>query len=62
MMLRDQFLLDSDIVFLNHGSFCCPRPVFDVCQNWQRQLERQPVQFLGVELDGHLFKARALAD
>jgi len=64
MMLKDQFLLDADIAFLNHGSFgACPRPVFEVYQNWQRQLERQPVQFLGVELDGYLFKARcSLAD
>jgi isopenicillin-N epimerase len=45
--LRDQFLLDPDVVFLNHGSFgACPRPVFDAYQAWQLKLERQPVAFL----------------
>ena len=40
--LRDQFLLDPDIVFLNHGSFgACPRPVLEKYQQWQRELERQ---------------------
>jgi isopenicillin-N epimerase len=45
--LRDLFLLDPDVVFLNHGSFgACPRPVFEEYQRWQRELERQPVEFL----------------
>src|SRR5215471_10867504 len=45
--LRELFLLDPDVVFLNHGSFgACPRPVFDEYQRWQRELERQPVEFL----------------
>jgi isopenicillin-N epimerase len=44
------FLLDPAVVFLNHGSFgACPRPVFDVYQSFQRELERQPVEFLGRE-------------
>jgi len=48
--LRDEFLLDPDIVFLNHGSFgACPRPVFDAYQRLQRELERQPVEFLAPE-------------
>ena len=46
--LRDLFLLRPDVVFLNHGSFgACPRPVFEAYQRWQRELERQPVEFLG---------------
>src|SRR5438477_1823193 len=48
LALRQEFLLDPDVVFLNHGSFgACPRPVFEQYQSWQRELERQPVEFLG---------------
>ena len=48
MSLRDDFLLEKDLVFLNHGSFgACPAPVFDVYQQWQRDLEANPVAFLG---------------
>ena len=46
--LRQSFLLDDNVVFLNHGSFgACPRPVWDTYTAWQRQLERQPVEFSG---------------
>lgn len=45
------FLLRDDVVFLNHGSFgACPREVFAAYQNWQLELERQPVAFLGRDL------------
>lgn len=46
--LRELFLLRPDVVFLNHGSFgACPRPVFEAYRRWQRELEGQPVEFLG---------------
>ena len=46
--MRDAFLLDPDIVFLNHGSYgACPKPVFEAYQRWQLDLERNPVAFLG---------------
>ena len=45
--LRDLFLLDPGVVYLNHGSFgACPRPVFEEYQRLQLELERQPVDFL----------------
>lgn len=44
--MRDLFLLDPDVTFLNHGSYgACPKPVFESYQYWQRELERQPVLF-----------------
>ena len=51
---RELFLLDPEVCYLNHGAFgACPRPVFDVYQARQRELEREPVDFwrvLGDEL------------
>jgi isopenicillin-N epimerase len=58
--LKDQFLLDPSITYLNHGSFgATPRPVFEVYQRWQRELEMQPVEFLGRRFDGLMQAARA---
>ena len=57
--LKEYFLLNPAVVFLNHGSFgATPKPVFEACQNWQLRLERQPVLFLGRELDGLLRDSR----
>jgi isopenicillin-N epimerase len=59
--MREHFLLDPDVIFLNHGSFgATPRPVFEVYQQWQRRLEAQPVKFLGREIGAHLAAARAV--
>lgn len=59
-MLRDDFLLNPKVVFLNHGSFgACPKPVFAEYQRWQQELERQPVEFLGRRSEGLLDAARA---
>ena len=59
--LRRYFSLDPDIVFLNHGSFgATPKPVFRVYQRWQRDLERQPVEFLGRRATGLMAEARAV--
>lgn len=57
--LRDLFLLDPTVTFLNHGSFgATPRPVFEMYQAWQRRLEWQPVQFLGTDIGEYLATAR----
>ncbi len=58
--LKSHFLLRSDVVYLNHGAFgACPRPVFEVYQSWQRELERQPVEFLGRRASTLMAEARA---
>lgn len=59
-MLREEFLLDPDVVFLNHGSFgATPEPVFTEYARWQRELERQPVEFLGRRAESLLDEVRA---
>lgn len=46
-VLRQQFLLRSDITYLNFGSFgACPRPIFEKYQQFQLELEQEPVQFI----------------
>lgn len=57
---KSHFLLDPNVVFLNHGSFgACPRPVFEKYQWWQRELERQPVEFLGRRFGDLMAQSRA---
>jgi isopenicillin-N epimerase len=54
------FLVRQDIAFLNHGSFGArPRPVLEAQRRWQRELEAQPVAFLGRRLPSLLREARA---
>jgi isopenicillin-N epimerase len=58
--LREPFLLDPDVVYLNHGAYgACPRPVFERYQAWQVELEREPVDFLWRRLPGLLAEARS---
>jgi isopenicillin-N epimerase len=58
--LRSAFLLDETVTFLNHGSFgATPRDVFARYQEWQLELERQPVLFLARRLEALLADARA---
>ena len=46
--LKAAFMLDPKLAYLNHGSFgATPIPVFESYQRWQRELERQPTEFLG---------------
>jgi len=58
--LKERFLLDPDVTFLNHGSFgATPKPVFEAYQAWQRELEREPVDFIARRLGLLLADARA---
>jgi isopenicillin-N epimerase len=57
--LKSSYMLDPEWIFLNHGSFgACPVPVFEKFQYYQRELERQPVQFIGRRLGDLLSSAR----
>tara|TARA_X000001036_G_C20599628_1_gene774365 strand:- start:148 stop:1281 length:1134 start_codon:yes stop_codon:yes gene_type:complete len=57
--LKNNFLLDPDITFLNHGSYgACPIPVFEDYQKWQKTLENQPVQFMTDYLWKYLKRSR----
>jgi isopenicillin-N epimerase len=58
--LHTHFLLDPSVTFLNHGSFgATPKPVFAEYQRWQRELENQPVEFLGRRFAGLMADSRA---
>lgn len=58
--MRDQFLLDPGITFLNHGSFgACPRDVLEACFALQRDMELNPVEFLARRSAGLLAEARS---
>ncbi len=48
----EHWLLDPEITFLNHGSFgACPKVVLAAQQEWRDRLERQPLQFLGMDIE-----------
>jgi isopenicillin-N epimerase len=57
--LREHFVLDPGVTFLNHGSFgACPRVVLEAQQRLRDRMEREPVRFLAGELQGLLDAAR----
>ncbi len=57
--MREQFLLDKNITFLNHGSFgACPKPIFEEYQRFQLELESEPVNFIQKKLPIYLKEAK----
>ena len=53
------FVIDPEVVFLNHGSFgACPRVVLEKQTELRLRLEREPVLFLSRELEKLLDGAR----
>ena len=58
--MREGFLLDPDVVYLNHGGYgASPSAVFDEYQRWQRELERQPTDFFVRRLSTWFWEAEA---
>ena len=58
--MREHWLLDPRIIFLNHGSFgATPRVVLDEQNALRKRMEDEPVLFLARELESLLDAARA---
>jgi isopenicillin-N epimerase len=59
MSLRDHWLLDAGVTFLNHGSFgACPKPVLKAQSELRERLERAPIRFMLDELEAELDRVR----
>lgn len=57
--MKDLFLLDPTVTYLNHGSFgACPKPIFEAWQKLQLELETQPVTFILKKTPVYLAKAK----
>lgn len=57
--IRSQFLLRDDVTYLNFGSFgACAKPVFERYQQYQLELEREPVEFITVNGPKYLAASR----
>ena len=57
--LKKLFMLDPDIIHLNHGSYgATPKPIFDSLVNWQKKLEENPTKHLGYDIYTHLERSR----
>jgi isopenicillin-N epimerase len=57
--MKDLFLLNPAITFLNFGSFgACPKPIFETYQAFQRELESEPVEFIVDKAPRYLKNAR----
>jgi len=51
LLKRQEFLLDPDWTFLNHGAFGAPsRVVAGVADEWRAYCERQPLRFIDREV------------
>jgi isopenicillin-N epimerase len=61
--IRDDFYLRRDWRLLNNGSFgACPKPVFDVYQQWQVEFEEHPGGYMSRQREALTTARTALAD
>jgi isopenicillin-N epimerase len=57
--IRSAFMVDPDLVFLNHGSFgAVPRSVRDAQAAWMERLERDPIEWIGRRIHEELANVR----
>jgi isopenicillin-N epimerase len=57
---RQHWILEQDLVFLNHGSFgACPEVVLRAQDRYREQMEREPVRFFVRELEPLIAEVRA---
>src|SRR6266545_86994 len=58
--MKEHWLIDPTVTFLNHGSFgAAPRAVLAAQSALREEMEREPLLFLARELEGRLDAARA---
>ncbi len=58
--MKEHWILDPNVTFLNHGSFgATPRAVLAVQSALREEMEREPVRFLAREIEPRLDVARA---
>ncbi len=56
--IKHHWLLEEDVIFLNHGSFgATPKVVLESQQQWRDHVELQPVRFMTQELTPEIRKA-----
>lgn len=57
----DFWMLDKNIIFLNHGSFgACPVPVLDKQLNFRKRLESEPLRFFLREYEKDFIQAQSV--
>lgn len=57
--MKDKFLLNAQITFLNHGSFgACPKSIIKAYQDFQLEMEQDPVHFVQKKHPIYLAEAR----
>ena len=56
---KSKFMLDPEIIYLNHGSFgACPKNIFNSLIKYQKLLEFEPVKHLAHDVFEYLEKSR----